>query len=71
MRASLQVQSSVPYHQGKKHGRVQEDMVLEKLLRIQHLVLKTSRRILASRQRMRMASNPTLTMAHILQQSHI
>lgn len=41
MRASLQVQSSVPYHQGKKHGRVQEDMVLEKLLRIQHLVLKT------------------------------
>jgi hypothetical protein len=35
--AGLQFQGSAHYHHGRKHGSVQVDMVLEKMLRVLHL----------------------------------
>jgi hypothetical protein len=35
---------SVQYHHGRKHGRLQADMVLETELRVLHLDPKTARR---------------------------
>ena len=40
----------VHYHQSKKHGSIQADMVLEEELRVLHLNPKTARRRLSSRQ---------------------
>jgi hypothetical protein len=41
---------SVHYHQGRKHGSIQADLVLEKELGVVHLVPKANRRRLAFRQ---------------------
>jgi hypothetical protein len=41
---------SVHYHHDRKHGSEQVDMVLEEKLRILHLDLEASRRVLSSRQ---------------------
>jgi hypothetical protein len=40
---------SVHYNQDRKHGSIQIGMVLEKELRVPHLVQKANRRRLASR----------------------
>ena len=39
---------SVHYHCGRKHGSIQADMVLEKVLRVLRLNLKAARRKLSS-----------------------
>ena len=44
LRLAYSFRSSAHYHQGRKHGSVQEDMVLEKELRILHLDLKAARK---------------------------
>jgi hypothetical protein len=49
---------SVHYHHGRKHGSIQADMVLEKELRVLHLVLKANRRKTVSRIGRRRISKP-------------
>ena len=66
---------SVHYHQGRKHGSVQADMVREKKLRGLHLVLKAARRRLKSgftlgRAERGIPQSPPMV-THFLQQDHI
>jgi hypothetical protein len=44
-----EVQSIIIYHHGRKHDRVQADMVLEKELRVLHLELKAANSKMSSR----------------------
>jgi hypothetical protein len=55
---------SVHYYQGRKHGSIQADMVLEELRGL-HLVLKANRTV--SHMARRGVSKPTPTVTHFLQ----
>jgi hypothetical protein len=64
--------SSVHYHLGRKHGSWQEDMILEKELRVLHLYPKELEALpfphwLELEQRI---SKATPTVTHFLQQGH-
>jgi hypothetical protein len=49
LRLAYSFRGSIHYHQGRKHGSIQADMVQEEL-RVLYLHLKAASRILASRQ---------------------